>query len=244
MDYEDLEEKAKDPRVKLLILCSPHNPVGRVWRKEELERLGEICIANHVLVVADEIHSDLIMSGHKHTPFAGISEAFANNSITCVAPSKTFNLAGLQVSNIIIPNEQLRNEYQIILENNAIRHPNTFGIVALEAAYTKGEPWLEAVLEYIEGNMDYIKTFVDERLPEIKFKKPEGTYLAWLDFRGLGMDQKALESWMQKELKLALDEGYIFGSGGEGFERINAACPRVLLEEALGRIEQGIRNRL
>ncbi|MDK2867026.1 MAG: cysteine-S-conjugate beta-lyase [Clostridiales bacterium] len=240
MDYEDLEAKAKDPRVRMLILCSPHNPVGRVWRKEELERLGEICLANDVLVVADEIHSDLIMSGHQHTPFASISEAFANNSITCVAPSKTFNLAGLQVSNIIIPNDKLRKEYQVTLENNAIRHPNTFGIVALEAAYTKGEPWLEAVLAYIEGNMDFIKTFVDERLPGVTFKKPEGTYLAWLDFRGLNMDQSTLEKWMQRDLKLALDEGYIFGSGGEGFERINAACPRSLIEEALSRIERGI----
>ncbi|MBS7526323.1 pyridoxal phosphate-dependent aminotransferase [Fusibacter paucivorans] len=241
MDYEDLEAKVKDPRVRMLILCSPHNPVGRVWRKEELERLGEICLANDVLVVADEIHSDLIMSGHQHTPFASISESFANNSITCVAPSKTFNLAGLQVSNIIIPNDKLRKEYQVTLENNAIRHPNTFGIVALEAAYTKGEPWLEAVLAYIEGNMDFIKKFVDERLPGVTFKKPEGTYLAWLDFRGLNMDQSSLEKWMQRDLKLALDEGYIFGSGGEGFERINAACPRSLIEEALGRIERGIK---
>lgn len=243
MDYEDFEAKAKDPRVKLFILCSPHNPIGRVWRKEELEKIGEICLANDILVVSDEIHSDLIMSGHKHTPFASISKAFAENTITCMAPSKTFNIAGLQVSNIIIPNAQIRMAYQTILENNAIRHPNTFGIVAQKAAYSKGEEWLTEVLKYIEANMDDIEDFVKTRLPEITFIKPEATYLAWLDFSRLGMTPEALETWMQTEVKLALDEGYIFGEGGEGYERINVACPRSILKEALERIEKAIVER-
>ena len=243
MDYEDFEAKAKDPRVKLFILCSPHNPIGRVWRKEELEKIGEICLANDVLVVSDEIHSDLIMSGYKHVPFASLSEAFSEHSITCMAPSKTFNIAGLQVSNIIIPNTKIRMAYQTILENNAIRHPNTFGIVAQKAAYSKGEAWLTEVLKYIEANMDYIEDFVKSRLPEITFTKPEATYLAWLDFSGLGMTPEALENWMQTEVKLALDEGYIFGEGGEGYERINAACPRSILKEALERIEKAVIKR-
>ena len=237
MDYEDLEEKVKDSRVKIFILCSPHNPVGRVWTKEELQRVGDICLKNNVIVLSDEIHSDLIMKGNKHTAFGSISEEFRDNVILCSAPSKTFNIAGLQVSNIIIPNQKLRNEYKIILENNAIMHPNSFGIVALEAAYDKGQEWLEQALEYIEGNMDFIDQFVKEKLPKIKFRKPEGTYLAWLDFKGLGMDKKQLENWMQNEAKLALDEGYIFGCGGEGYERINAACPRSILKEAMERIE-------
>ncbi|MBF4693372.1 MalY/PatB family protein [Fusibacter ferrireducens] len=243
MDYEDFEAKAKDPRVKLFILCSPHNPIGRVWRKDELEKIGEICLANNVLVVSDEIHSDLIMSGHKHIPFASLSEAFSEHSITCMAPSKTFNIAGLQVSNIIIPNAELRMAYQTILENNAIRHANTFGIVAQKAAYGMGEPWLNEALEYIEANMDYIADFVKARLPEITFVKPEATYLAWLDFNQLGMSPSELETWMQTEVKLALDEGYIFGAGGEGYERINVACPRSILKEALERIEKAVIKR-
>jgi len=243
MDFDDLEEKVKDPRVKVFILCNPHNPVGRVWTVEELTRLGEICIKHHVLVISDEIHSDLILKGNHHVPFARISETFANNSITCMAPSKTFNLAGLQISNIIIPNEAIRNDYKARLENNAIMRPNAFGIVAQKAAYGESEAWLEEVIAYIEGNMDFIDTFVKEKLPEITFVKPEGTYLAWLDFRKLGMDKLALEALMQSEAKLALDEGYIFGEGGEGFERINVACPRAILEEALNRIEKVLRKK-
>lgn len=243
MDYEDLEKKVKDPRVKIFILCSPHNPVGRVWSKEELQRVGEICLRNNVIVLSDEIHSDLIMKGNTHTPFGNISEELTENLILCTAPSKTFNLAGLQVSNIIIPNEKLRNEYKIILENNAIMHPNTFGIVALQAAYEHGDEWLDQALEYIEGNMDFIDEFVNTKLPMIKFNKPQGTYLAWLDFKGLGMDTEELERWMQQDVKLALDEGYIFGDGGEGYERINVACPRSILREALERIEKAIKER-
>jgi cystathionine beta-lyase len=243
IDFEDLEKQAKDPRVKMMILCSPHNPVGRVWTVEELTKVGEICLENNVIVVSDEIHSDLILEGNKHTPFAKISEAFAQNSITCTAPSKTFNLAGLQMSNIIIQNEQLRTKFSNILENNSISIPNCFGIVALETAYNEGEEWLDQVLEYLNGNMQFIDAFVKERIPEIKFIKPEGTYLAWLDFSSLGLSEIELEKWMQNDVKLALDEGYIFGKGGEGFERFNVACPREILEEALTRIEKAMKSR-
>lgn len=242
MDFEDLELKAKNPRVKMIILCNPHNPVGRVWTVEELTKLGEICLKNNVIVISDEIHSDLILKNNKYTPFAKISETFAQNSITCTSPSKTFNLAGLQMSNIIIPNDQLRLKYSNILENNSINHANCFGIVALKAAYNESEEWLEQLLDYLNENMKFIDEFVSERIPEIKFIKPEGTYLAWLDFSSLGFNELDLENWMRNDVKLALDEGYIFGKGGEGFERINIACPRAILEEALTRIEKAIKN--
>jgi len=210
MDYKDLEEKAKDPRVKLLILCSPHNPIGRVWTKEELTKLGEICINNDIIIISDEIHLDLILKGYKHTPFASISEKFAQHSVTCTAPSKTFNLAGLQTSNIIIPNERLRTYFSQTLESNAIMMPNSFGIVALRTAYNEGEEWLEQLLEYLNKNVDFIEEFIKEKMPEIKFIKPEGTYLAWLDFTALGKDEKELEIIMHKKAKVALDEGYVF----------------------------------
>lgn len=242
MDFNDLEEKAKDPRVKMMILCSPHNPVGRVWTEEELTRVGKICLENNVLVISDEIHSDLILDDNVHIPFARISEEFAQNSITCTAPSKTFNLAGLQMSNIIVQNDQLRLKLSNILENNSIMLPNTFGIVALETAYNQGEEWLDQVIEYINENMNYIDKFVKEKMPQIKFIRPEGTYLAWLDFSALGFNEKELENWMRGEAKLALDEGYIFGKGGEGFERFNVACPREILAEALSRIEKAIKK--
>jgi len=240
MNYKDLEEKAKDPRVKLLVLCSPHNPIGRVWTKEELTKLGEICIENNIIVISDEIHSDLILKGYKHTPFASISEKFAQHSVTCTAPSKTFNLAGLQTSNIIIPNEHLRTYFSQTLESNAIMKPNAFGIVALKTAYNEGEEWLEQLLEYLNKNVCFIEEFIKEKMPEVKFIRPEGTYLAWLNFTALGKDEKELETIMHKKAKIALDEGYVFGKGGERFERINFACPRSILEEALNRIEKAI----
>lgn len=242
MDYKDLEEKAKDPRVKIFILCSPHNPVGRVWTKEELTKLGEICIKNNIIVISDEIHSDLILKGYRHTPFATISEEFAQHSVTCTAPSKTFNLAGLQTSSIIIPNERLRTDFSQTLESNHVTNPNAFGIVALRTAYNEGEEWLEQLLEYLNKNVCFIDKFIKEKMPEVKFIKPEGTYLAWLDFAAIGKDEKELEIIIQKKAKVALDEGYIFGKGGERFERINFACPQSILEKALDRIEKAIHN--
>ncbi|MFX1538169.1 MAG: MalY/PatB family protein [Promethearchaeota archaeon] len=242
MDFEDLEEKAKDPLTKMLILCSPHNPVARVWTKEELTRLGEICLENNILVISDEIHQDLVLRGNKHTVFATISKKFEQNSIICTAPSKTFNIAGLQTSNIIIPNKILRDSFEhTIVGQNFLMLPNCFGIVALEAAYNEGEEWLEQVLQYIEENMDYIREFVKDKLPEIDFIEPEGTYLSWLDFRKLEMSGKELEEFMRTKAKVALSEGYTFGLGGEGFERINAGCPRSILEECMTRIEKAIR---
>lgn len=236
MDFEDLEAKAADPRATLLVLCSPHNPVGRVWTREELERLGRICAENGVFVVADEIHGDLIHRGHRHIPFASLGDGFARNSATCVAPSKTFNLAGLQFSTIIIPDGTARQRFANIMVSLGIKRSNLMGIAAAEAAYRDGEPWLEALLDYLGGNLALVRNFVKERLEGVRLIEPEGTYLAWLDFSGLGLSQEELEKLMLEKAKVWLDEGYIFGSGGPGFERIVLACPRSILREALERI--------
>jgi cystathionine beta-lyase len=243
MDFEDLEQKARDKRARILILCSPHNPVGRVWTPEELARLGEICIEYGLLVIADEVHSDLIRKGFKHTPFASLSTEFLHRSITLSAPSKTFNLAGLHTSNVIIADAQKRREFEVQLLSNGISGPNAFGAVALEAAYRHGDEWLEQLLEYLEGNLAFLKEFNEERIPEVRVVEPEGTYLVWLDFRELGLNKDALERLMQKQAKVALDEGYIFGEAeGAGFERINIACPRTVLQEGLEKIENAVRS--
>jgi cystathionine beta-lyase len=243
MDYGDLAEKAKDPAVKMAILCSPHNPVGRVWTHEELLRFGDICIKNNVLVVSDEIHGDLVYQGHSFTPFAKISHDFAQHSITCTAPSKTFNLAGLLTSCIVIPDDELRARFGQILLSNGLVLASSFGVVALQAAYDHGEEWLEQLLIYLQANLEYLEGYVTEHIPQIRVVEPEGTYLVWLDCRELGLDRSALERLMREEARVYLDEGYIFGPEGEGFERINIACPRAVLAEGLDRIRQAIDRR-
>jgi len=240
MDLADLEDKCKDPKVKLAILCNPHNPVGRVWTREELVRFGEICLESDVLVVSDEIHADLIYKGHVFTPFANISDAFASNSITCTSPSKTFNLAGLQTSCIVIPESNLRTKFERILQSNGLFGIGTFGVVALQAAYDHGEEWLVQLLEYLEGNLAYLEEYVAEHIPQLTVVRPEGTYLVWLDCRTLQLGKWELKRLMLEEARVYLDEGFIFGSEGEGFERINIACPRAILVEALDRIRQAI----
>lgn len=240
MDFGDLEVLCSDPKVKLAILCNPHNPVGRVWTRDELVKFGELCIDNHVLVVSDEIHGDLIYDGHTFTPFASLSETFADYSVSCTSPSKTFNLAGLQTSCIIIPNDDLRSMFERILQSNGLFGIGPFGIVALKAAYDHGEEWLLQVLEYIEGNLNYLEKYVTEKIPQISVIRPEGTYLVWLDCRRLGLDKWELKQLMLEEAKVYLDEGFIFGSEGEGFERINIACTRPVLVEALDRIRQAV----
>ena len=238
MDFEDLEEKAKDPRTKALILCSPHNPVGRVWTKEELTRVGEICLENDVLVISDEIHCDLIYPKYKHVVFASISEEFAEHSVTCTAGSKTFNLAGFQHSNVIIPNKKLRETFKVQMEANALTIPNAFGALALQVAYDEGEEWLDSLIIVLERNLAFLKSYISDNLPEISVIEPEGTYLVWLDFRAYGFTHKELEKKILEEAKLALDAGSKFGKGGEGFERINLACPLSILKECLDRIAQ------
>ncbi len=240
MDWDNLARAVSDPSVKLAILCSPHNPVGRVWSKDELIRFGETCIKHNVLVVSDEIHGDLIYAGHSFTPFATISRDFAQHSIICTAPSKTFNIAGLQTSCIIIPNDDLRARFAETLASNGFFGVGTFGMVALQAAYDHGEPWLTQLLDYLQGNLDYLLTYVAEHIPAIHVVRPQGTYLVWLDCRKLGLEKKQLERLMREQAKVYLDEGYIFGPEGEGFERINIACPRHLLAEALERIKRAV----
>lgn len=240
IDFEDLKMKITDKRVKMLMLCNPHNPVGRVWTKEELTEIGNICLKNNVLVLSDEIHSDLIYKGYKHTPFASINKEFQQISITCTAPSKTFNLAGLQSSNIIIPNENLRNIFNISLENIGISRLNIFGMVACEAAYNYGESWLEQLMEYIEGNKDYAIRFIKEKIPSLKVVEPEGTYLLWIDCNQLAMTEEKLNRFMLEKAKVIVDRGHMFGKGGEGFVRVNLACPRELIIMALNRLEVAI----
>lgn len=242
MDYDDLETKVKDPRTTVLILCSPHNPVGRVWRREELERLGNLCIEHGVIIISDEIHCDLVYKEYEHIPFGAISEDFASHSVICTAPSKTFNLAGLHTSSVIIRNNELRRQYKNVLESNGLGGPNIFGMEATEAAYLHGEDWLEQLLDYLKDNLNFLKQHVGKNIPKIKVIEPEGTYLVWLDCRDLGMDAVELHEFMLNNAKVWFDEGYIFGQGGEGFERINIGCPRTYLEEGLRRMEKAINN--
>jgi cystathionine beta-lyase len=239
MNFCELERIAQDSRTKLMFLCSPHNPVGRVWTAEELQQLGEICIKNNVLVVSDEIHSDLIYQPNHHIPFGKISEEFKMNSIVCTSPSKTFNLAGLQISNIIIPNEKLRKELNHKLATISIE-PGSFASVAQIAAYNKGEEWLEALIIYLQDNLNFIDKFLKERIPRVKLIRPEGTYLAWLNFSNFNFTNIELQQLMQTKAKIALNDGYIFGVGGEHFQRINFACPRTILEKALKSIEKSL----
>ena len=243
IDFDDFEKKAKLETTKLLILCNPHNPVGRVWTEDELKKIGRICIDNNVLIISDEIHFDLIMEGFKHTVFANISEEFANNSVICTAPSKTFNLAGLQVSNIIVPNKRIRDK--IFIEralSTGNLGLNLFAYKACELAYNEGEEWLEELLKVLNKNKKVVEEFIKTNLPEVKVINLEGTYLQWLDFRAIEKDHKALEQFMVTEAKLFLDEGYIFGDEGQGFERINLACPTWILQEALNRLLEAVRK--
>ncbi len=243
IDFDDFEEKAKDPQTKLFILCSPHNPVGRVWTIDELKKLGEICLENDVLVISDEIWHDLILTGYKHTIFSTIEEEFKDNSIICTAPSKTFNMAGLQMSNIIIPNKKLRETFSFsISRRSSLGIPNAFGIVALIAAYEEGEDWLQQVLEYVEENFKFVKGFLEEKLPDFSMVNPEGTYLAWINCSSLGMNDEDRKDFLLKKAKVALDSGSIFGPGGEGFERINVACPRTILEECMNWVYNAIQE--
>ena len=241
MDLQDLEKQI-DSRTKLLLLCSPHNPVGRVWTRAELQALGEMCVRHNLLILSDEIHSDLILRGHQHTPIAALSEALAARTLTFIAPSKTFNLAGFATSVAITPNRDLRAALNQTIEDYGLHVGNVFGIVALQVAYREGEEWLEQLLDYLEGNVRFAMQFVAERIPQIKAIGPEGTYLLWLDCRGLGLAPAALKAWMREKAKVALSDGADFGLGGAGFQRLNLGCPRSILEAGLTRIERAVNS--
>lgn len=240
MDYEDIEAKIKD--VKVFILCNPHNPVGRVWTREELTRLGEICLKHNVLVISDEIHSDIILKNHKHTPFASISKEFSENTITCMAPTKTFNLAGLQSSFLVISNPYYYEVMDKAFSILDIKRNNAFSLVATEAAYNYGEDWLYELIKYIEDNVDFAIDYIKNHMPQLKVKKPEGTYLLWVDFSNLNVDKKDLKNALINKGRIALSDGSSFGIGGDGYYRINLACPRSMVLEGLKRIEFAINS--
>lgn len=238
IDFADFEQKIIANGIKLFLLCSPHNPVGRVWTKEELEKIGDICVKHGVTVVSDEIHNDFIWEG-KHTVFAGIKKEFEDISVTCTSPSKTFNLASMLISNIFIPNQVLRRKFRKEMDRAGISQLSVLGLVATEAAYAHGDEWYAAMKNYVRDNIAFARAYVEENLPGVRMIDTQGTYLIWLDFRQTGLTVEQLDHKIIYEAGLWLDSGKIFGKTGEGFERINVACPRAVLQEALDRI-QGI----
>jgi len=235
IDFQDFEEKIK--QAKLFILCNPHNPVGRVWERDELIRMGEICLHYGVIVIADEIHEDFIFPEHQHLVFAGLNQDFADITVTCTSPSKTFNLAGLLHANNFISNKTLREKFKEEYAQLGIGQPGIMGIITCKAAYQSGAEWLEELMEYLAQNMLILKTYLSNHIPRIKLIEPEGTYLAWLDCRELGFSAKKLDEVVTNKGKLWLNAGYTFGKGGDGFERINVACPRSVLNKALERLK-------
>lgn len=238
IDFADFEEKVKQARI--FLLCSPHNPLGIVWTREELTRMAELCIANDVLLVSDEIHSDLIFHGKKHIPTAALSAEIAGKVISCISGTKTFNLAGLQASATIFPNEEMKKKYDSFFMGLDIHRNNAFSSVAMEAAFNEGGEWLEQLLNYLDGNFTFIKEYCDANIPKIKPTVPDATYLVWLDCRELGMDNEELRRFMIEDAGLGLNEGYTFGHSLSGYMRLNAACPRCILEKALGQLKEAV----
>ncbi|MGL5330969.1 MAG: MalY/PatB family protein [Peptostreptococcaceae bacterium] len=240
MDFEDLKIKAKDPKVKVMLLCSPHNPVGRVWSKEELKQVIDICIENDLWIISDEIHCDLIKRGHTHIPTQVVGKDYKEKIITMTAPSKSFNLAGLQVSNIIINDKEVQEKWTHEMKNKLdIGSPSPLAITATIAAYNECEDWLDELNEYIDDNMEYIDNYLKENLPKVKLVKREGTYLAWLDFTKFNLDGEELEDKLFNDCKVMLNQGYTFGKEGNGFIRINTATQKEILKECMNRIKKG-----
>lgn len=240
IDFNDFEEKIIRYHVKAFILCNPHNPVGRVWTLDELKKLGNICLDHGVTVISDEIHEDFIYPGYRHHVFANLSKALSDITVTCTAPSKTFNLAGLETANVIIENKDLHRKFTKEKNEQFIDVPNLMGLVACEAAYTHGRPWLEALILYLQENLNYLDRFLKNHCPEITLIEPEGTYLAWLDLRALNLNPTDQEDLIVNKSKLWLDPGTMFGAEGQGYERLNIACPISVLEEACYRLKKGI----
>lgn len=239
IDFDDFEKKLSDENTKLFLMCSPHNPCGRVWKREELEKISELCLKHHVLVIDDEIHHDLIMPGYEHTVFASISKETEQNCLVLTAPSKTFNLAGLQTSNIFVPNDQLRAQFMdFMLCSSANPKCNILGYKACELAYNHCGEWLKECISVVNRNKEVVTSFLAEHFPQIKVCELQATYLLWMDWNGLGLDYKELERINHEEARLFFDEGYVFGKQGEGFERWNLACPTKYIEAALERMEK------
>ena len=236
IDFADLERRASDPDAKLLILCNPHNPSGRVWTRDELTRVGEICMENGVFVIADEIHCELTYPGHDYIPFASLSDRFLMNSVTCSSPSKAFNIAGLEIANILAADSSVRGRIKEAMRQSELDHINSFGPDALIAAYTEGEEWLAELCRYIYDNYLYLVSYISGHLPGYRVLPLEGTYLAWMDISRSGMKSDALAERILQDGKVMVNPGTMYGPGGEDFLRINLACPRKLLEEGLGRM--------
>lgn len=236
IDFEDLEKKASDPETTLMLLCNPHNPSGRVWNYNELTRIYEICRRNNVIVISDEIHCELVYPPFVYIPFCSISEEVAENSISCVSPSKSFNIAGLQIANIVCRNEEMRKKIDRAININEVCDVNPFGVLATISAYTEGEPWLMELIDYLQRNYEYLVTFFQNELPDFPVTKLEGTYLVWVDCRKLGLSSGELEEKLIREGAVWLNPGSMYGAAGEGFMRINIACPKSRLVEGLKRV--------
>lgn len=240
VDYGDFERKITENNVRLFILCNPHNPVGRVWSREELERMGDICLKHGVFIVSDEIHADFVYGEHRHNVFPLIRPEFEKNCAVCTAPTKTFNLAGLHNANIYIPDDKIRSEYRAELNRHGYSQSNVMGMVACKAAYKYGEEWLLQLKEYLRGNIEFMREYIGKELPAIKMTEPEGTYLVWLDFSACGYTDRQLKDIIINKAGLWLEDGYIFGRGGSGFQRVNVACPRSVLKTALERLKTAL----
>lgn len=240
IDFEDFEKKIIKNNVKLFILCSPHNPVGRVWSVEELKKIGDICIKHGVVIFSDEIHADFVYEPNKHHVFASLGESYAANSVIATAPSKSFNIAGLQVSNIFIENKKLRDAFRNEIVKSGYSQLNTMGLVAARAAYESGKEWLDEVRAYISDNLIFFRDYLKENIGELSLIEPEGTYLVWVDFRKLGLSEKQREDLIVNKAKLWIDSGAMFGVDGEGFERFNIACPRSYLKQALDSLKKAV----
>ncbi len=242
MNFADMEQKIKDNDVKLLLLCNPHNPVGRVWTQEELQQVGALAEKYDLTVVSDELHSDFAFPGHPHIPFLKACPQLLEKTVVCTSPSKSFNLAGLRTSNIFIPGEELRAAFKAKLDAAAIREPNLLGFVACKAAYNGGEQWLEECKAYMQENLAYVRTFLQEKLPQIKLVEPEGTYVAWLDCTGLGLNKEQLDDLILGKARIWLDTGSIFGQCSALFQRVVLACPRSVVMDAMERLLAAVRS--
>lgn len=240
IDFADFEQKIVEHHVKVFILCNPHNPVGRVWSKEELTKLADICLANDVIIMDDEIHCDFVYQGHTFTSMMTLDEKYKNNLVLYTSPSKTFNVAGFQPANIIIPNADLRAKYRAANSASGYSQGNIMGMIACKSCYTKGAQWVDELVDYIAGNISYMKDFVEVNLPKAKFVEPEGTYLVWIDFSGYGFSDEELEHIIVDEAKLWLDSGKVFGKATSQFERFNLACPRSIVEQACIQLKEAI----
>ena len=240
IDFEDFERKIATEQVRVFILCNPHNPVGRAWTRDELIRMGDICVKYGVVVVSDEIHQDLVLPGHQHFVFASLKPDFREITVTCTAPSKSFNIAGLHASNIFIEHSAMRGAFTQEMGRAGVGGGNQLGLIACQAAYEHGEAWLDELMQYIQGNVDFAREYLAQHAPMVKLIEPDATYLLWLDFRALGLDDKALNAFITDRAKLWLNDGPTFGPGGSGFQRLNAACPRSVLEQGLSQLAAAI----